>query len=120
LNAALCHEQLGEPELAASLIEEYLRQPGLKPEDRVEPEKSLRNLKSMPSRLTIVTTPPGAAVTIDGQAQPGLATPLTTTVTAGAHAVGVKKDGFQPAAQRIEARFGQAVIVELDLVKAAH
>jgi hypothetical protein len=118
LNEALCHEQLGEPEIEASLIEEYLKQPGLRPEDRTEPQRTLATLKSRPSRLTIVTTPAGALLSIDGHAQPGIATPLTTTIVAGMHTVVVKKDGFQPESHAIEASFGRAVILELDLVKA--
>jgi hypothetical protein len=118
-NEARCHELLDEAEIAAQSIEEYLKQPGLGPEDRAEAQRKLTELRNRPSRVTVVTTPPGAAVTIDNQLEVASLTPVSTVVTSGAHTIVVKKNGYSPAKQEIEGKLGRAIIVEIDLTKAS-
>src|SRR5262249_31137540 len=57
--------------------------------------------RSAEAELTIATRPPGATVSIDGEAAG--ATPLTTHVTAGAHAVTVTKERYTTATQNVDA-----------------
>jgi hypothetical protein len=116
-NEAKCHEHLDEYEYAAKLIDEYLEQSDLAPEDRAEAQRELASIKGRPSVITVATTPTGAYVAVDGQGA-GV-TPVSFEAAAGPHTLLIRRDGFQPQTQKIEARFGRAVILEIDLPKAA-
>jgi hypothetical protein len=67
--------------------------------------------------LTVTTTPSGALVTIDGRAAPG-ATPISIEIGPGAHTIGIRMGGYVAQTHPLEARFGRAVIVSLDLARA--
>lgn len=116
-NVSRCHERLDEAELAAKVIDEYLAQQGLHTDERSEAQRELTALRSRVSMLTIATTPTGAALIIDGQAAG--ASPITTELAPGAHTVIARRDGYQMQTTKVEARFGRAILLELDLVKAA-
>ena len=116
-NEARCHELLDEAELAADAVEVYMKQPGIKPEERAEAQRKLAALKGRPSRLTIVTSPAGATFTIDGHPAAGLATPVSTAIPAGTHTIVVGSKGYDSESRDVDARFGRAVILELELVK---
>ena len=55
---------------------------------------------------------------IDGKLAPG-STPLSTDLRAGAHSIVLQRGGYMPMTQAVDARFGRAVIVTLDLERAA-
>lgn len=55
----------------------------------------LKELKSTPASVQVTSDPPGAEVSIDGKAQPGV-TPVTLTVPPGTHTLGVSLKGFEP------------------------
>ena len=116
-NIARCREHLDDAEGAAEAIEEYLAQRGLTPQDRAEAEREERALRSRSSMLTVTTTPVGAEVVLDG-AQPIGATPLTAEIRPGSHSIVVRLPGYAVERRPLEARFGRAVIVSLDLAKA--
>jgi hypothetical protein len=117
-NIARAQERLDDPEGAVAALEEYLALRDLSPADRAEAERELRALRSRASMLTVTTTPPGALVTVDGKQTLG-ATPLSVEVAAGAHTIAIRRDGFVPQTRPLEARFGHAVIVSLDLERAS-
>ncbi len=116
-NIARSEERRDDVEAAARALDEYLARRDLTPGDRAEAEREARALRARPSVLTVTTKPAGAAVSIDGRALPG-ATPLSLDVDAGAHAVVVRRAGFEPVARAVDARLGRAVIVSLDLPPA--
>lgn len=113
-NIARCRERLDDAEGAVEAIDEYLAQRDLSPGDRAEAERESRGLQARPSLVTITTTPPGAAVTIDGKPV-GDRTPLTVELSPGAHTLALRHDGYAAESRPLEARFGRAVIVSLDL-----
>ena len=113
-NLARSQERLDDPESAGASIEEYLTLHDLSPQDRAEAEHELRVLRTRPSNLTVTTTPPGATVIIDGRQALG-PTPLSAELSAGSHMISVRRDGFVEAKRSLDARFGRAVIVALDL-----
>jgi hypothetical protein len=113
-NIARCHERLDDPEGAVESIDEYLAQRDLSPADRAEAERESRALRTRPSMLTVTTSPAGATVTIDGKPVADT-TPLTVEISAGAHTLALRRDGYAAESRPLEARFGRAVIVSLDL-----
>jgi hypothetical protein len=117
-NLARSQERLDDPESAGASIEEYLALRDLSPQDRGEAEHELHVLRTRPSTLTVTTTPPGATVVLDGRQALG-PTPLSAELSAGSHTISVRREGFVEAKRSLDARFGRAVIVALDLERTA-
>lgn len=117
-NIARSREKMDDPESAAGAIEVYLAQRDVSGQDRTEAERELGALRSRPSVLTVTTVPSGASVTVDGHPASS-ATPVTLEVRPGAHTLSIRHDGYVTETRPLEARYGRAVIVSLDLVKAA-
>ncbi len=115
-NIVRCREGMDDAEGAAAGIDDYLAQKEVLARDRADAAREAQALRSRPSVLTVTTTPPGAAVTVDGKTAPG-STPLSVDMRAGSHTVAVQRTGYAPATQSVEARFGRAVIVTLDLAR---
>ena len=113
-NMARARERMDQPEEAARAIEEYLGQRDLSSSDRADGERELRALHTRPSMLTITTNPAGAVVTVDGKQTVG-PTPVSVAVRAGPHTIAVHHEGYLTVTRPLEARFGRAVIVSLDL-----
>lgn len=116
-NIVRCREGMDDLEGASTAIDEYLSLKDVLPQDRTDAEREAQSLRGRSSMLTVTTTPPGALVTVDGHGAPGL-TPLSLEVHAGSHAVVIRREGYSPVSQSLEARFGRAVIVTLDLERA--
>jgi hypothetical protein len=114
-NIARTRERVDDLEGATSAIEQYLAQRDLSPSDRADAEREARALRARPSVLTVTTTPPGAMVTVDGKQAAG-STPVSVEIPAGSHTIAVRHDGYATETRPLEARFGRAVIVLLDLV----
>jgi PEGA domain len=117
-NIVRCREGMDDVEGAASAIDDYLAAKDLLPADRADAEREAQALRARSSTLTVTTTPSGASVTVDGRVVAG-ATPLSTDLRTGQHTIAVRHDGYLPGTQAVEARFGRAVIVTLDLERAA-
>jgi hypothetical protein len=117
-NIVRCREGMDDAEGAATAIDDYLAAKDLLPSDRADAEREAQALRARGSTLTVTTTPSGASVSVDGRAVAG-ATPLSTELRAGQHTIAVRHDGYLPGTQAVEARFGRAVIVTLDLERAA-
>jgi hypothetical protein len=112
-NIARCREKLDDSEGAAAAIQLYLAQAGLAPADRVEAERELRTLESRNSLLTIASTPEGAALAVDGR--PCGNTPTSVEVRPGPHRVSLHIGGYADETRPVDARFGRALFVWLDL-----
>ncbi len=113
-NVARCLERLDDAEGASAAIDEYLAAREVAAQDRAEAERESRAIKARPSWLTVTTTPSGASVSVDGQAEGG-PTPTSLSVRPGSHTVSVKLAGRAPASKTVDARFGRALVVALDL-----
>ena len=70
--------------------------------------------KSLPAEVTIVSTPAGAAVTINGAAQEGV-TPLTLELPAGTYKVGLTLEGYDAAEMDLVAEGGTALEQQVTL-----
>jgi hypothetical protein len=117
-NVARARERLDDPEGADSAIQEYLAKHDLSAQDRAEADREGRALRARPSVLTVTTAPAGAFVVVDGRQTAG-PTPVSVEVSAGRHNLSVKRDGYAAQTRTVEARFGRAVIVALDLVRGS-
>jgi hypothetical protein len=117
-NIARCLERLDDAEAASSAIDEYLAHRDLAPADRAEAEREAHALRARPSLLTVTTVPGGAVVTIDGKQTVG-PTPVSIDVPPGTHSIAVRHDGYATETRPLEARFGRAVIVSLDLSRVS-
>ncbi len=116
-NVARSYEKIDDAERADLAITEYLSRRDLSPQDRGDAEREARALRARPSLLTVTTNPPGALVTLDGKPGQG-PTPLSVSVTAGAHTIAMKREAYAAVTKTFEARLGRAVIVVLDLAPA--
>ncbi len=117
-NVAKCHLRLEQPEQAADMLERYLATPNLPREDREEASMQLGQLKKRSSTLTVSSAPSGAQVAIDGKSVEGR-TPLSLSVTPGAHTVTVSSATNAPYTRQVEAHYGRAIIVDATLVGVA-
>jgi hypothetical protein len=116
-NIVRCREGMDDAEGAAAAIDDYLAQKNVLPQDRADAAREAQALRSRASVLTVTTMPPGASVTVDGKPASG-STPLSVDLHAGSHTIAVQHGGYLPATQSVEARFGRAIIVTLDLARA--
>jgi hypothetical protein len=116
-NIARSRERLDDPEGAVRAIEEYLAAHDLLPSDRAEADREARALRARNSVLTVTTNPPGAMVILDGRPAPGQ-TPLSVEVAPGPHTIALRREGYAAETTPLQARFGRAVIVSLDLARA--
>jgi hypothetical protein len=114
-NEARCFERTSDLEHAAQVLEDFLSQSDLTPEDRAQAERELSLIQAKPSVITVTTAPPGAVLAIDGQ--PAGLSPTSLEVGAGAHVIAVRHPGYRAETQRVEARFGRGIVLELELVK---
>jgi hypothetical protein len=117
-NIARTREKIDDLEGADSAIQEYLAKRDLSAQDRAEADREGRALRARASVLTVTTSPAGAMVVIDGRQTAG-PTPVSVEISAGRHTIAVRRDGYAADSRPLEARFGRAVIVALDLVRAS-
>jgi hypothetical protein len=113
-NVARSREKLDDAEGACVTIDEYLARRDLSPQDRAEADREARSLRARVSVFTLTTTPAGAFVSVDGVQVNG-STPVSVEIPPGPHTIVVRRDGNAAETRRIEARFGRALIVSLDL-----
>ncbi|HEV8245031.1 MAG TPA: PEGA domain-containing protein [Polyangiaceae bacterium] len=72
-----------------------------------EAKKRVEELKAkLVFDVALDSTPPGASVSIDGTAQPGV-TPMTVKLAPGMHKLSVTAQGYQPKESDLEVKSGQ-------------
>lgn len=80
-------------------------------------ETRLNELKGkLPGKLSIVTTPPGAQVSIDGTPVEGVA-PVTSELPPGMHKVTVTLEGYEPQEVQVEVKANEEVEQKLQLME---
>lgn len=123
-NMARAFEELKDYGPAIEFYRKYLAM-APQAEDRRQVEETIRTLEILRRRseaearvpLTVVSTPDGAQVLIDGR--PAGVTPLKTEIAAGTHFLSIEKDGFARSSFEIEAKPDAPVRREVQLVPAA-
>lgn len=110
---AECQERLGHYRQAVELLERYLADRPDAP-DRADIETRIASHRARPGTLRIISSPPGAQVTLDGRRLTE-ATPITTEVPSGAHAAAIELEGYQMVLQEFDVSFGEERTVEVTL-----
>lgn len=71
-------------------------------------------------KASVVSTPDGASVFVDGSAEELGKTPLSSIVlSAGEHVLSIRRAGFENAERKVTVRGGQTAEVALELIKVA-
>jgi tetratricopeptide (TPR) repeat protein len=109
---------------AVTQLEKFLAHPGAAKvgDERLgEAKKALEELQAkLGGELNLVTTPAGATVMVDGQAQKG-ETPMVLKLKPGAHKVAITSSGYETKEMEVNVVAGQRTdqTVELKLAEAA-
>jgi hypothetical protein len=111
-NIGNAYERLGEPRHAAEFFTRYLADDP-KADDRVAVEQRITRLAARPAKVTITSTPDGAAIFVDGT-RAGAA-PLTTTLDGGSHEIYAAANGRTTPVRRVQVGYGEPLLVEIDL-----
>jgi len=105
-----------EPQQASDAYDRYLMQPGLTPQDKAEAREELEELRRRRSIMTVASAPSRAPVYLDGKkTEPAGTTPFSVQVSPGKHKVEIDQKGYRPYSREVEAKFGQAIIVDAQL-----
>lgn len=113
LSMAECDTRLGKIEEAVAELERYLAE---RPDaaDRADVEKKIADLKAMPTVLVVRSTPPGAAIRIDGK-DTGQITPAELPIERGDHTVEASLKGYDVASTTLTMRLGSRQEIDLAL-----
>ncbi|HYQ16909.1 MAG TPA: PEGA domain-containing protein [Polyangiaceae bacterium] len=112
----------GKTEDAIAAYEKLLAEPDfgkLGDDKTADARNRLGELKGkLVGEISIVTTPPGALVTVDGAPQTG-ETPLSVKLPPGAHKLSVSAAGFDPKEVDLDVKGGEKSEQKLELVAKA-
>jgi hypothetical protein len=99
-------------------LERYLAERADAP-DRAQVEERIGQLRQRPATLVISTSPPGAAISVDGEvvAQP-MGHEVEFEVAPGSHEVSATLDGYESASETVAATFGTRHEITLTLARA--
>jgi hypothetical protein len=115
---AMALDKQGKKEDAGAAFEKLLANPDVDKvgdEKKAEAKTRLSELKGKQTgEANIVTTPPGASVTVDGQAQPG-ETPMIVKLPPGTHKVAISNPGYEAQEVNIDVAAGQRVDKNIEL-----
>ena len=113
LGIAEARQAQGDLRGAVEALESYLEARSDAP-DAAAVQAKIDGMKAAPATLAITSTPPGAAIAIDGE-DTGEVTPAQIEVEPGEHIVALRLAGREPAEQRLEAGFASRAEVALEL-----
>jgi hypothetical protein len=115
----LCQDKLGHYVEAVAVYERFLSDvPSKLQKEADEIKARVAEIKAMPSHLRVNTTPPGAAVTIDGKPPP-LSAPVEVDLPAGVHTLHATIEGHDAADQTVTLAFASKQDVALQLAEKA-
>ena len=110
-----------DPKALAVAYRTFLTNPGASHVGAEEVEAAKARLaelrKNLPATVTIVSTPAGAAVTINGEPKEGV-TPLTLELPPGTYQVGLSLDGYDTANVEVNAEGGVALEQQVQLAQS--
>lgn len=114
---ALCLDKLGRFGEAAQWYDKFLAAPGKMTKEADDAKKRVEEIKKMPAKLHVETTPTGATIMIDGKASG--TSPTDVDLTPGKHLIHVELAGYEPIDKDVDASFGAKVDVRTQLEKKA-
>jgi PEGA domain len=100
---ALCLDKLGRGAEAADAYKAFLAEPPQQPDKLAEQRKlaEARAAELGEASLKVSSSPPGAAISVDGTPQPSQ-TPATLKLKPGKHTVVVSAGGFEPMTNEVD------------------
>jgi PEGA domain-containing protein len=111
----LCEDALGHYSAAADWYDQFLGNvPAKMLVQGDEIRKRVGEIRAMPGKLRIESTPPAADVTIDGTLQ-SAPTPLDVELAPGAHQVTLRHAGRLPAERAVTVAFASSQALTVDL-----
>jgi len=115
----ICQDKLGHYPEALAAYARFLDDVPLKQEKEAdEIKKRVDEIKAMPGHLHVTSTPPGAAVTIDGKPPP-LSTPVDVDLPPGPHTLHAMAEGHETVDQAVAVTFASKQEVTLQLPEKA-
>lgn len=117
LSIAECQERQNLVVDAVATLERYLTLRADAP-DRAAVETRIAGLRARPATLAVASTPPGAAISVDGQ-DTGRTTPAEVTVAPGDHTIGLTLAGHEAGSQQVSVTFGARQDVSAELTASA-
>lgn len=113
ISISSCYEKLGNFQEAVNYLEKYVQE---KPNagNIVTIKEKLEELKATPGKVTITSEPPGATVTINGEATE-LVTPASLELPGGDHAMALNLEGYIMETRAFTVPIGGEVTVGVDL-----
>lgn len=115
---AAAQERQGNVPGALETLRRYLQEAPANAPDRAEVEQRIQELSARPAVVVISSTPPGAAIVVDGN-DTGQVTPANVEMSAGEHTVELRLGGYAPATQTFEAAAATRVRLEMTLQQAS-
>ncbi len=114
----LCQDKLGHYQEAVTAYERFLGDvPPKMAKEADTVKKRVDEIKAMPGKVHVETTPGGALVSVDGKSpQPS---PLDVDLPAGKHTLHVTADGREPQDRDLDVTYASKTDVNLQLVEKA-
>jgi hypothetical protein len=114
----ICEDKLGHYVEAVAAYERFLSDVPAKLQGEIDGvKKRVGDIQGMPGHVHVVTTPPAAVLTIDGNPATGPA-PLDVDLSPGSHTIHATAEGRDPADRTIVVTFASKQDVSLDLPQA--
>jgi hypothetical protein len=111
----LCEDNLGHYQAALDWYDKFLAHvPDKLASQGDDLRKREAEIKALPGKVHVDSTPAGAAVTIDDKPQSG-PTPLDVDLAPGAHVIKVTAPGHLPGSKPVDVSFASTQSVSLDL-----
>ena len=116
--AAEAYDRAGKVPEAIAAYEGLLANPkkdGAGEERLAKAKERLDELKKVPGEVNVVSTPAGAAVTVDGEPKPG-ETPMTLKLAPGKHSIQVVAEGYDSMTLEVDVAPGSSGEQKIELV----
>lgn len=110
---AECHERLGHVPEAIAALERYLRELPTAG-DHAQLEARLAALRQRPARVSVMSSPEGAQIVIDGEPRPQR-TPSDVEVPPGHHRISATLPGYRATEREFDTSPGAAVSMDVTL-----
>lgn len=119
-NWAACEKNLRHYATAQLLIDEYLKDTAISPDERSDAERLRDTLAEFIAPVTITVSESGATIAVDGETigQSPLAGPVTLDM--GSRKIEVTKPGFRPYSASVDVAAGSKAAVDVKLELDVH
>jgi len=121
LGIARSHDKLGHLPEAAAAYDRFLASSPKNKADADEAKKRSDEIKAMPGKLHIESTPAGATILVDPQSNPSAqaagSTPADIELPAGKHTLRLQAEGFEPMDKEVDVAAAAKQDVRAELVK---